>query len=100
MLEYRITITGFYTLEHMCMSRQQQNSMAKTRALLTETDREYITGDEGDEKRYQSASRIRRRLREELPRDLEVLEEHHPELLKELRDVVCEDRPEGGDEEE
>jgi len=63
--------------------------MAKTRALLTETDREYITGDAGDEKRYQSASRIRRRISEELPADVAVLEEHHPQLLDELREVVC-----------
>lgn len=63
--------------------------MAKTRALLTDTDREYITGESGDEKRYQSASRIRRRIREELPRDVEILEENHPELLAELREVVC-----------
>jgi len=65
--------------------------MAKTRALLTETDRQYITGDAGDEKRYQSASRVRARIRDELPRDVDVLEEHHPELLEELREVVCRD---------
>ena len=65
--------------------------MAKTRALLTGTDRKYITGEEGDDKRYQSASRIRRRIRDELPADIDVLEEHHPELLSELREVVCGD---------
>lgn len=73
----------------MCMSDEIAKRMAKTRALLTGTDREYITGSEGDEKRYQSASRIRRRIQEELPHDVEVLEEHHPELLEELREVVC-----------
>lgn len=74
----------------MCMPHEHRARMAKTRALLTETDREYITGAAGDEKRYQSASRIRRRIREELPADVEILEEHHPELLAELRQVVCE----------
>jgi len=64
--------------------------MAKTRALLTETDREYITGGAGDDRRYQSASRIRRRIKEELPRDVEILKEHHQDLLDELRAVVCE----------
>lgn len=73
----------------MCMSNKSTKRMAKTRALLTDTDREYITGTEGDEKRYQSASRIRRRIQEEFPRDVEILREHHPELLEELREVVC-----------
>jgi len=63
--------------------------MAKTRALLTDTDREYITGHEGDDKRYQSASRIRRRITEELPKDIQILKNHHPELLEELREEVC-----------
>lgn len=76
----------------MCMSSEPRERMAKTRALLTGTDREYITGAEGDEKRYQSASRIRRRVQEELPRDIEILKEHHPELLAELREVVCEEK--------
>ena len=75
----------------MCMSSKHRTRMAKTRALMTETDREYITGSEGDDKRYQSASRIRRRLKEELPTDVEILEEHHPDLLEELREVVCDD---------
>jgi len=75
----------------MPMSNQSPERMAKTRALLTNTDREYITGVEGDDKRYQSASRIRRRINEELPKDIELLKEHHPELLDELREVVCEE---------
>lgn len=79
----------------MWMSEKQATGMAKTRALLTETDREYITGAGGDDRKYQSASRIRRRIQEELPEDVEILEEHHPELLAELREVVCEDG--GGD---
>lgn len=58
--------------------------MRKTRALLTDADRKQITGEEGDDRRYQSATRIRRRV-EELERDAEILEEHHPKLLTELR---------------
>lgn len=74
----------------MSMSGDTSGRMARTRALLTDTDREYISGDHGDDRRYQSASRIRRRVQEELPRDVDLLEEHHPELLEELREVVCE----------
>jgi hypothetical protein len=70
--------------------------MAKTRALLTETEREQIAGEHGDQRRYQATSRVRRRIDEELSKDIEVLEEHHPELLEELQEVVCE---EGGPDE-
>ena len=65
--------------------------MAKTRALLTETEREQIAGEHGDSRKYQATSRIRGRVQEELEKDVEVLKEHHPELLEELRDVVCEE---------
>jgi len=65
--------------------------MAKTRALLTETEREQIAGDHGDNRRYQATSRIRRRIEDELTEDIAVLQEHHPDLLEELRSVVCED---------
>ncbi|AFZ73063.1 hypothetical protein [Natronobacterium gregoryi] len=66
--------------------------MAKTRALLTETERDQIAGEHGDDRRYQATSRVRRRIEEELTEDIDVLEEHHPDLLEELRDVVCEER--------
>ena len=58
---------------------------------MTTTDRERITGeaDVSDEKRYQAIHRVRSRV-EELETDVEVLSEHHPDLLEELRDVVCE----------
>ena len=67
-------------------------SVGKYRAIMTTTDRARITGeaDASDEKRYQAIHRVRSRI-EELERDVEVLEENHPELLEELREVVCED---------
>jgi len=73
----------------MCANRQTR--MARTRALLTERDRELIASDDGTNRRYQAVSEVRSRLRDELPRDVDVLEEHHPELLEELREVVCSD---------
>jgi len=63
--------------------------MAKTRALLTETEREQIAGEHGDDRRYQAASRVRARVKEELVTDVEVLRENHPDLYDELQRVVC-----------
>ena len=64
--------------------------MGRTRALMTPTEREYIAdeGDVDENKRYQAVSRVRDRI-EELERDVELLEEHHPKLLEEVRGVVC-----------
>nr|WP_247729548.1 hypothetical protein [Halovivax limisalsi] len=68
--------------------------MGRYRAIMTDTDREYISGegDPSESQRLQSISRVRSRINEELARDIEVLEEHHPELLNELCDVVCKER--------
>ena len=67
--------------------------MSRYSGLMTDRDREYIAdeGDTSDSKRYQAISRVRTRINQELPADIEVLEEHHEGLLEELRDVVCED---------
>ncbi|WP_188785473.1 hypothetical protein [Halobellus salinus] len=67
--------------------------MAKTRALLTETEREQIAGEHGDDRRYQAVSRIRGRINDELTSDVAILQEHHPDLYDELREVVC--KPDG-----
>lgn len=72
----------------MCANRQTK--MARTRALLTERDRELLADEEGGNRRYQAISEIRSRINEELSTDVEVLKENHPELLEELREVVCE----------
>ncbi|WP_409338671.1 hypothetical protein [Halalkalicoccus ordinarius] len=65
--------------------------MAKTRALLTETERKQLAGEEGDERKYQATSRVRRRINEELTTDVKVLSEHHPDLFSEIQSVVCEE---------
>ena len=76
------------------MSSETTDKMARTRALMTKTDRQQIAGGEGvdENNRYQAISRVRSRINEELPKDIEVLQEHHPELYKELRDIVCDCR--------
>ena len=73
-------------------SRTSANSDTNgTRAVLTETEREQIAGEHGDDRKYQATSRARRRIQEELPRDVEILKEHNPDLLDELREVVCDE---------
>lgn len=71
----------------------QIQTMARSRALVTGTEFDRISGraDVEDDKKYQAVSRVRKRIRDELPREMAMLEEHHPELLAELRDVVCEE---------
>lgn len=67
-------------------------SVSKYRAIMTTADRERISGEANvpDEKRYQAIHRVRSRI-EELEKDVDVLAEHHPDLLEELREVVCEE---------
>ena len=81
----------FDALANTTMSDDGQQTMAKSRALLTGTEREQIAGEHGDNRRYQATSRVRRRIQEELTTDVEILAEHHPELLDELQGVVCDD---------
>lgn len=66
--------------------------MARTRALMTETERRRISGEEDveDRKRYQAIAEVRNRIHDELAKDVDALEEGHPGLLEELREVVCE----------
>jgi len=61
-------------------------------AIMTETDRERISGEVNisDNKRYESATRVRQRINE-LKKDAEILEEYHPKLYRELIEAVCED---------
>lgn len=72
------------------MGDSNQSVMATGRALTTETEREYLRGEQGDQRMYEARSRVKRRIREELARDVELFKGDHPELLEELREVVCE----------
>lgn len=70
----------------------ETSGMGQYRAVMTAKDRERITGEAEvpDSKRYEAASRIRKRI-EELEEDAEILQKHHPELYEELHNVVCEE---------
>jgi len=79
-------------MSFMRMSSDFGSSMGKSRAIMTDTERERLAGltDVADIKVYQAKSRVRRRIDEELTFDVEILAENHPDLLAELREVVCE----------
>lgn len=66
------------------------------RALLTEREREIISGevDVSDNYRYRVVSRIRTKL-EELETDVAVLRGGHEELHDELQGIVCEEGDDG-----
>lgn len=73
------------------MMQKAALSMGRYRAIMTETDRKHITGesDPKDHQVDQSVYRIRKRINEELVRDIEILEQERPDLVDELQDVVC-----------
>lgn len=67
-------------------------SVEGRRALLTEREREVIAGREGDDRlRAQKTAKVRRRMRDNLAADVAVLADHHPELLAEIRAILCEE---------
>lgn len=73
------------------MADAETMAMADRRALLTERERDIVSGeaeDITDEYRYQTVSRIRSRL-QRLEDDIEALDAHG-DLGDELRDIVYE----------
>lgn len=72
------------------MVANKQTTVARTRGLLTQNDREVLRMEKGDENRRRNVKwEVQKRIQEELPEDVEILAEHHPDLLDELREVVC-----------
>jgi hypothetical protein len=62
------------------------------RGLLTEREREILSGEDSVSKGYES--RIRTRVRnkiEELSTDMEILRENQPELYEEMLSEICND---------
>ena len=89
--EYGI-FTDAGTLPYIGMAlKAEKQEMARRRAMLTDTERELLESDEKTDRYYQAVSRVRRKINEELSTDIEILEENHPELLEELKEVVCEE---------
>ena len=67
--------------------------MGRYRAVMTETDREHISGESNptQDQQDQAVYRVRQRINEELIKDIEILKENRPDLVEELRAVVCKD---------
>lgn len=59
--------------------------------MLTDTERELLDSEENSDRYYQAVSRIRRKIDEELAEDVRLLDKNHPDLLEELREVVCDE---------
>ena len=68
----------------MASARPYPTVTDEGRALLTEREREIISGkaDVSDNYRYKVESIIRNRVRKHFREDLEVLEEHFPEVYE------------------
>lgn len=64
------------------------------RALLTEREREILSGDADvtDNYRYKVQSTVRNRIRRHLADDLELLAEHFPEAWELVIASACEDQ--------
>lgn len=61
------------------------------RALLTDAEREHVRGErENQQRTWETISRVKARIHDQMAEDVELLEEHRPDLLEELREVVCE----------
>ena len=66
--------------------------MTEERSLLTDREREILSGeaDVSDNYRYKVESVARRRVRN-IEEDVEVLRDNYPEILEELQEIVCSD---------
>lgn len=69
--------------------------MADERSLFTDREREILAGEANvkDNYRYKVESTARQRVRR-IVADVDVLQEHHPEIYDMLRKRVCEDSDE------
>jgi len=63
------------------------------RALLTESEREILAEERGvsDNYEYKVRSLVRNRVKKKFGDDVELLENHFPEVYDAIREEVCED---------
>ena len=76
------------------MATAQQPTMPEKdyRAILTDREREILSGeaDVSEKYYYRVVTRVRQKINE-IEDDLELLDEHHDTLGDELREIVCDD---------
>ena len=65
--------------------------MGRRRALLTDRERELLADSDAQDQRYVAISRIRNKIEDELPQDVELLRTYHPKLFSELQEAVCDE---------
>lgn len=65
----------------------QESQASEGRGLLTDTERAALAGEKSDSYRYKTRSYLKRRI-EKVERDAEVMAEHAPDLLADLRAAV------------
>jgi hypothetical protein len=75
----------------MIMPPNEKSGMATGRGLLTEYERECLAGEHEKQREYETRSRVRSRLNGPLREDIEHLREHDPDLLSEIREVICDE---------
>ena len=78
------------THRRLPLMTEPSSVMAIGRALITETEKEYLAGEHGDQRRYEARSRLKSRITEQLSEDIEFLDNEQPDLLALLEEVVCE----------
>lgn len=96
-----VTVCGCFITEKPHMVRRMAITsfppMADDRrGLLTEREREIISGeaDVSDKYYYSVVSRVRRKI-DNLDRDADLLREHHPDLYEELQEATVDNDGEG-----
>ena len=65
--------------------------MSTGRGILTDYEKKCLAGKTKKQRQYEARSRVRSRIDGPLKDEIEHLREHDPELLAELREVVCGD---------
>jgi hypothetical protein len=73
------------------MPPKNQSGMAVGRGILTDGEQKYLAGEETKQREYEARSRVRSRIEGPLSEEVTFLADHHPDLLEELREVVCEE---------
>lgn len=75
-------------LGYTAMLPNEDTCVERSRALITETERNRIAGNGDKDELYQSVSRVRHRIHAELSVDVALLKTNHEELYEELVKVV------------